>query len=34
MQTIHTLRELRDRLNQFPARPVFVPTMEIGRAHV
>lgn len=31
MQTIHTLRELRDRLNQFPARPVFVPTM--GNLH-
>jgi pantoate--beta-alanine ligase len=31
MQTIHTLRELRDRLAQFPARPVFVPTM--GNLH-
>lgn len=31
MQTIHTLSELRDRLNQFPARPVFVPTM--GNLH-
>lgn len=31
MQTLHTLRELRDRLNQFPARPVFVPTM--GNLH-
>ncbi len=31
MQTIHTLSELRDRLSQFPARPVFVPTM--GNLH-
>lgn len=31
MQTLHTIRELRERLNQAPARPVFVPTM--GNLH-
>ncbi|RRS02671.1 pantoate--beta-alanine ligase [Aquabacterium soli] len=31
MQTLHTIRELRERLDQAPARPVFVPTM--GNLH-